>query len=169
MWVAKLHTDQTVGSSVMNARVVTVWGNLDLLHFFLHCSGVGVAGHSKFRAFYIGHVFLNLGSNFSFNLHVGTPPVLRYLLIMVSRTSRVGCLVSLLGSSAVILTPYEIEVAKGILAAVKPSILFPLCPKSKRRAPKFTREFPNARFSNRQVPKRKTSTYFARIAKRLRT
>ena len=63
----------------------------------------------------------------------------------------------------------EIEVAKGILAAVKPSILFPLCPRSKRRAPKFTREFPNARFSNRRVPKRKTTTYFARIAKRLRT
>ena len=58
--------------------------------------------------------------------------------------------------------------AKGILAAVKPTILFPLCTKSRRRAPKFTREFPNARFSNRQVPKRKASTYFARIAKRLR-
>ena len=26
MWVAKLHTDQTVGSSVMKARVVTVSG-----------------------------------------------------------------------------------------------------------------------------------------------
>ena len=61
------------------------------------------------RVFYIGHVFLNLGSNFSFNLHVGTPPVLRYLLIMASRTSRVGCLVSLLGSSAVILTPFFMD------------------------------------------------------------
>ena len=48
----------------------------------------------------------------------------------------------------------EVEMAKGILAAVKPTILFPLCTKSRRRAPKFTREFPNARFSNRQVPKR---------------
>ena len=62
----------------------------------------------------------------------------------------------------------EVETAKGILASVKPTILFPLCTKSGRRAPKFTREFPNARFSNRQVPKRKAATYFARIAKRHR-
>ena len=62
----------------------------------------------------------------------------------------------------------EVEIAKDILAAVKPSILFPLCIKSKRRAPKFAREFPKAKFSSRQVSKRKASTYFARIAKRLR-
>ena len=62
----------------------------------------------------------------------------------------------------------EVEMAKDILAAVKPSILFPLCIQSKRRAPKFAREFPKAKFSSRQVAKRKASTYFARIAKRLR-
>ena len=62
----------------------------------------------------------------------------------------------------------EVETAKDILAAVKPSILFPHCGQSKRRAPKFTREFPKAKFSSRQVAKRKATTYFARIAKRLR-
>ena len=62
----------------------------------------------------------------------------------------------------------EVEMAKAILAAVKPSILFPQCIQSKRRAPKFAREFPKAKFSSRQVAKRKASTYFARIAKRLR-
>ena len=62
----------------------------------------------------------------------------------------------------------EVEMAKDILAAVKPSILFPQCIRCKRRAPKFTREFPKAKFSSRQVAKRKATTYFARIAKRLR-
>ena len=55
-----------------------------------------------------------------------------------------------------------------LVPAVKPSILFPRCGQSKRRAPKFTREFPKAKFSSRQVAKRKATTYFARIAKRLR-
>ena len=62
----------------------------------------------------------------------------------------------------------KLKLPKDILAAVKPSILFPHSGQSKRRAPKFTREFPKAKFSSRQVAKRKATTYFARIAKRLR-
>ena len=63
----------------------------------------------------------------------------------------------------------ELEIAKGTLADVKPSPLFPPCSRSRRRVPKFTREFPCAKFSSRQAFKRKASTYFARISKRLRT
>ena len=73
MRVAKLHTDQTVGSSVM------VWGNLDLRHFFLHCSGVGVGvGWDRYR---LGHPAvevlaqvppLNVQSGHSKVLHQGS-------------------------------------------------------------------------------------------------
>ena len=54
MWVAKLHTDQTVGSSVMNARVVTRClgkpGPPSLLPIL---SGVGVGkGWDRYR---LGH------------------------------------------------------------------------------------------------------------------
>ena len=41
--VAKLHTDQTVGFLRDESQSSHgVWGNLDLRHFFLHCSGVGL-------------------------------------------------------------------------------------------------------------------------------
>ena len=41
MWVAKLHTDQTVGSSVMKARVVTVSGVTWTFSEVSHNFGVG--------------------------------------------------------------------------------------------------------------------------------
>ena len=63
----------------------------------------------------------------------------------------------------------ETEMARRVLAEIRPSVLLPPCPRSRRRAPKFTRDFPSARLSNRQVPKRKADTYFMRIFKRLRT
>ena len=62
----------------------------------------------------------------------------------------------------------EVAKAKEHLAALKPSVLFPHCGHNRRRAPKFTREFPKAKFISRQISKRKATTYFARIAKRLR-
>ena len=44
MWVAKLHTDQTVGSSVMKARVVTVSGVTWTFSKVSHSFGCGDHG-----------------------------------------------------------------------------------------------------------------------------
>lgn len=63
----------------------------------------------------------------------------------------------------------ETEMARRVLAEIRPSVLLPPCPRSRRRGSKFTRDFPSARLSKRQVPKRKADTYFMRIFKRLRT
>ena len=53
VWVAKLHTDQTVGSSVMNARVVTVSGVTGPPSLLPTLSGVGVGkGWDRYR---LGH------------------------------------------------------------------------------------------------------------------
>ena len=45
----------------------------------------------------------------------------------------------------------EVAKAKEHLAALKPSVLFPHCGHNRRRAPKFTREFPKAKFISRQI------------------
>ena len=66
------------------------------------------------------------------------------------------------------LTP-EMEMAKRVMAEVKPSVLIPHCSTRRKRTPRFAREFPKPHFSNQQVPKRKADTYFKRISKRIRT
>ena len=54
VWVSKLHTDQTVSSSVMNARVVTVsgvtWRPSSLLPTLL-----GVGGEEGWDHYRLGH------------------------------------------------------------------------------------------------------------------
>ena len=48
----------------------------------------------------------------------------------------------------------EMEIAKRVLAEVKPCVLIPPCSTRRKRTPRFTREFPKPCFSNQQMPKR---------------